>query len=209
MKELTARQQEILDFIARYQEEHGYSPTYQEMADHFGMASKFGIVRHVEALIKKGYLEKSDAAARSFRLLNHQPQPVIEEHPDVVSLPVLGRVAAGSPILAESNVETHMPLPRHMISGNANYYMLRVQGDSMVDAGIFDGDLVVVRSSTQAGNGAIVVALVEGEVTVKRLQIQNGVRYLRAENRNYSDIYPEGEWRIQGVVTSLIRDRVD
>ena len=208
MNELTQRQQKVLEYIAAFQSRHGFSPTYQEIADHFGLASKFGVVRHIEALIQKGYLQKSDSAARSFRIV-HEDYQTEAFSDNVVRIPILGRVAAGSPILSEENVDNWLTLPRELVKNDKNHFTVRVQGDSMVNAGIFDGDLVIVKQASQAVPGAIVVALIDGEVTVKRLQVKNGKQYLQAENPDYPDIYPAGEWQIQGQVTSLIRDRVE
>lgn len=207
MKELTKRQQQVLDYISTYQSKHGFSPTYQEVADHFGMASKFGVVRHVEALIQKGYLQKSDAAARSFRVI-HEDRSQETYSDDMVNIPVVGRVAAGSPIFAEGNVESWLPLPRQLLKRKSGHFSVRVQGDSMVNAGIFDGDLVVVQHDIDPPPGTIVVALIDGEVTVKRLRVKNGMQYLQAENPDYPDIHPQDEWQIQGRVVTLIRESI-
>ena len=205
MKGLTSRQREILEFIARYMEQHGYAPSYQEIADAFGIASKQGVVRHLEALERKGYIEKSGATARSIRIVHPEFQPP----GDAVGLPVIGRVAAGFPILAEENVEDYITVPRRFIKQEGRYFALRVHGDSMVNAGILDGDLVIVRSAHRAEPGSIVVALGGDEVTVKRLMVQGNRLFLKAENPDYPDIYPRDAWQIQGVVVGLLRDAVN
>ncbi len=207
MKGLTQRQQQVLEFIATYLSERGYPPTYQEIADALNITSKQGVVRHLEALIRKGYLTKDDTTARSLRIVAPEYQPLTSA--EVVELPLVGRVAAGFPILAEENIEETVAVPRRLIKTEGRYFVLRVQGDSMVNAGILDGDLVVVQSTPTAPPGSIVVALVGGEVTVKRLVQEGNRRYLKAENPAYPDIVPEEEWQIQGRVVGLIRDTVN
>jgi repressor LexA len=120
----------------------------------------------------------------------------------------LGKVAAGFPILAEENVSDHIPIPRQMIRQEGRYFALRVNGDSMINAGIFDGDLVLVLATRNARHGDIVVALIGDEVTVKRLIIKDGKKFLQAENPDYPNLYPQEEWSIQGKVVGLIRDRL-
>lgn len=204
MKGLTKRQEEILKYIAEYLSEHSYPPSYQEIADAFNIASKNGVVRHLKALIRKGYIEKTDTSARSIRIINQKYQ----SSTNMVSVPVIGRVAAGFPILAEENIEDYVAVPRRIIKSEGRYFALRVQGESMINAGIFDGDLVIVRSANKGISGDIVVALVEDEVTVKRLISNGNKNYLKAENPEYPNIDPQQEWRIQGKVVGLIRDSV-
>ncbi|OGB62899.1 MAG: repressor LexA [Caldithrix sp. RBG_13_44_9] len=204
MKEITQRQKAVLQFIAEYIGQFGYPPTFQEIADAFGLVSKHGVVRHLEALERKGYITRSDTLARSIRIVHPQYQPPSE----VVQVPLVGRVAAGYPILAEENIEDHVMLPRTLVKSEGRYFALRVQGDSMANAGILDGDMVVVQSSSMAQAGEIVVALVGDEVTVKRLVIQNNHKFLQAENPVHPNIYPQSEWSIQGKVVGLIRDNI-
>lgn len=205
MKGLTRRQEEVLKFIGSYIADYGYPPSYQEIADAFGIASKHGVVRHLEALVRKGFLEKSETTARSLRIVDERYQ----QQPDVVSLPLIGRVAAGYPILAEPNIEDHVTVPRRLIRSEGRYFTLRVQGDSMVNAGIMDGDLVIIQSTNAAEPGQIVVALIGDEVTVKRLMNRGKEKFLKAENPAYPDIHPQGEWSVQGRVVGLIRDIVN
>ncbi|HQU70873.1 MAG TPA: transcriptional repressor LexA [Calditrichia bacterium] len=205
MKGLTNRQEEVLEFISRYLNDRGYPPTYQEIATELGIASKHGVVRHLEALIRKGFIEKTDTSARSIRILDHRYQP----ESDVVSLPLIGRVSAGYPIWAEQNAEEHIAVPRRLIRRDGKYFTLRVRGDSMMNAGIMDGDLVIVMSTNVADAGQIVVAQIEDEVTVKRLISDKGQNYLKAENPAYPDIHPQSDWAIQGKVVGLIRDVVN
>ena len=146
MKELTQRQKSVLEFIAEYIDKNSFPPTYQEIADAFEIASKHGVVRHLVALERKGYIARNDTLARSIRILDSQYLPAS----DMVQIPIIGRVAAGYPILAEENIENHVMLPRTMVKSEGRYFALRVHGDSMINAGILDGDLVVVQSTAVA-----------------------------------------------------------
>ena len=204
MKKLTQRQEEILQFISQYTQQHEYAPTYQEIADAFNLASKQGVVRHLVALERKGYITRGDTVARSIRIIHPQYMP----QTDTVHVPLVGQVAAGYPVLAEENIENYVMLPRTLIKSEGRYFALRVHGDSMTNAGILDGDMVVVQSTTTARAGEIVVALIGDEVTVKRLVVQNTKKFLKAENPNYPDIYPKNEWSIQGKVVGLVRDNL-
>lgn len=203
MEGLTRRQGEVLDHIMRYISERGYPPTVQELADVMGLQSKNAIAKHLQALIQKGYIAH-DSTARGIRVLHH-PRG---ESSDVMQVPVLGKVAAGFPILAVENISTHIPIPRQMIRQEGRYFVLRVNGDSMIQAGILDGDLVLVLATQNVRHGDIVVALIGDEVTVKRLIVQGSKKYLHAENPDYPDIYPQEEWSIQGKVVGLIREHI-
>lgn len=205
MKGLTRRQEEVLKFIADYLTNYEYPPSYQEIADKFGIASKHGVVRHLEALVKKGFIEKSGTTARSIRIKDKRYQPVSE----AANLPLIGRVSAGYPILAEQNIDDYIAVPRRLIRTEGRYFTLRVQGDSMINAGIFDGDLVIVLSTNVAEPGQIVVALIGDEVTVKRLIMRGNEKFLKAENPAYPDIHPQSEWQIQGRVVGLIREMLN
>ncbi len=206
MKGLTKRQEDVLQFIAEYISNYSYPPTYQEIADAFGIASKHGVVRHLEALNRKGYIEKADTTARSIRIVDKRYQHL---PPEMINLPLIGRVSAGFPILAEENIEDHVAVPRRLIKSEGRYFTLRVQGMSMMNAGIMDGDMVIVFSTKVAEPGQIVVALIQDEVTVKRLMVNDSNKYLKAENPDYPDIHPDGDWQIQGRVVGLIRDVIN
>ncbi len=201
-KLLTDRQKEILEIISDHIKEKSYAPTYQELANILNIKSKYAILKHIDSLVAKGYLEK-DSSARALRIIHPDYLPADNTNYDV---PLIGRVAAGYPILAQENVERYVSIPRAMIKAEGRYFALKVRGDSMVNAGIFEEDLVIVRSANQAYSKEIIVALVEDEVTVKRLMKKDGVTFLHAENKAYPDIYPAGEWSIQGKVVGLIRE---
>ena len=202
MHELTKKQKIIMQLIADSVEQYGYPPTYQQLCNILGISSKNGIKKHIDALVSKGYLEK-DSSPRGLRIVSDEYRPGISEEN---SVPLIGHIAAGFPILAEENVERYVPVPRHLIKSEGRYYALRVRGDSMINAGILDDDLVIVKAADMATNNDIVVALIDGEVTVKRLIHEDNLNYLRAENPAYADIYPLESFAIQGKVVGLIRE---
>jgi repressor LexA len=202
MHKLTDKQRRILELIADAIERDGYPPTYQQLCDVLGFSSKNGVKKHIDALVAKGYMEK-DSSARGMRIIDPEFKPHGNEESNV---PLIGHVAAGFPILADENVERYVPVPRHLIKSEGRYYALRVRGDSMINAGIFDGDLVIVKANNVANPNDIVVALIGDEVTVKRFIVDGGMNYLKAENPAYHDIYPQEEWSIQGKVVGLIRE---
>ena len=202
MRELTKKQQQILQLIADSVEEYGYPPTYQQLCNILGISSKNGVKKHIDALVAKGYLEK-DSSPRGLSIIDPAYKPRTQ---DEFSVPLIGHIAAGFPILAEENVERYVPVPRNLIKSEGRYYALRVRGDSMINAVIYDDDLVIVKASDMAINNDIVVALLDGEVTVKRFVNQGEKRYLRAENPAYADLYPLESFAIQGKVIGLIRE---
>ena len=200
---LTEKQESVLNFIEDYQMQFGKSPTIREMKDHFQVRSDNSILKHLNALVTKGYLEKDDTP-RGIKLLNS----VKEKLQSVASgfkLPILGTIPAGGPVTSEENINGWMSVGEDLANNSKDYFLLEVTGNSMIDAGIFEGDIVVVNSSKAAKNGDVVVALVDNSNTIKRSIEKNGQRYLKAENKEYNDIYPEESLMIQGVVTSLIR----
>ncbi|MDZ7345014.1 MAG: transcriptional repressor LexA [candidate division KSB1 bacterium] len=206
MKKLTEKQKQILDLIARHVRQRGFPPTMQELADELGIRSKNAIFNNLAALENKGFIQRhGGGAARGITVLHPMGLP---HQAQADNIPVLGRIAAGSPILAEQNIERYVAVPDYLTAGGDSYFALRVQGDSMIDAGIFEGDLVIVRSTTQANNGDIVVALTGEEATVKRLMVSGGTMYLKPENPAYDNIPLSQAWSIQGKVVALIREQV-
>ena len=155
---LTQRQREILGYLREYHRDNGYPPTRAEIARHFGFRSANAAEQHLRALARKGVLDLLPGASRGLRLT-----------PEPTGLPIVGRVAAGNPILAAENLEGHCPVGTELFSPPADY-LLRVQGDSMREAGILDGDLLAVHKTNLAADGEIVVARIDDEVTVKRLR---------------------------------------
>lgn len=197
MSELTARQAEILNLIRAHLEDNGMPPTRAEIAQALGFRSANAAEGHLRALARKGVLELVPGSSRGIRLLDTEP-----------GLPVVGRVAAGQPILAEQNVETHVPLDPAMFKPKA-HYLLRVQGMSMRDAGILDGDLLAVHRSPDIRNGQIVVARLDDEVTVKRFRQRAGKVWLLPENPEFEPIVVDLSRQhlvIEGVGVGVIRN---
>jgi len=164
---LTDRQREILDFITRSITSRGYPPTLREIGTHFGIRSTNGVNDHLRALEKKGYLQREDLKSRALRPVTAIGKPR-ESVSEVVDVPLLGRVAAGVPLLAVENVNETVRVDRFFIGQTREVFALRVKGDSMIEDGIFDGDYIFVRKQLQASKGETVVAMIEGEATVKR-----------------------------------------
>jgi len=157
---LTDRQRQVLDFISDSIRKRGYPPTLREIGSHFGIRSTNGVNDHLRALEKKGFLHREDLKSRALR-------PIGTED-DFVDVPVLGKVAAGQPMLAVENYEDSVKVDRFFIGQNREVFALKVKGDSMIEAGIFDGDYVFIRKQLQASSGEIVVAMIGDEATVKR-----------------------------------------
>jgi len=157
---LTDRQRQVLDFISDSIRKRGYPPTLREIGSHFGIRSTNGVNDHLRALEKKGFLHREDLKSRALR-------PIFTEN-NFVEVPVLGKVAAGQPMLAVQNYEDTVKVDRFFIGQNREVFALRVKGDSMIEAGIFDGDYVFIRKQLQATSGEIVVAMIGDEATVKR-----------------------------------------
>ena len=196
---LTARQTEVLDFIKQHIVDTGYPPTRAGIAAELGFRSPNAAEEHLKALDRKGAIEIIRGASRGIRVLQQQPP----------GLPIVGRVAAGSPILAEEHIEDYCELPAATFRPEANF-LLQVRGDSMIDAGILDGDLLAVHKTPDARNGDIVVARIEDEVTVKRLQVASGGRLIRLlpANDNYDPIevtQDSATFAIEGLGVGVIR----
>ncbi len=196
---LTARQQQVLDVIRLYVAETGYPPTRADIARELGFKSANAAEEHLRALARKGAIEMIAGASRGIRLTESS------------GLPIIGRVAAGSPVLATEHIEDYCELPPGFFSPNADY-LLRVTGDSMKDVGILDGDLLAVQNTQTARDGQIVVARIEDEVTVKRLKRsgQHSVKLL-PENSDYKPIVVDlrqTEFAIEGVSVGVIRQRL-
>jgi repressor LexA len=195
---LTSRQQEILDFIKNSLEMLGAPPTRMEISNAFGFASPNAAEDHLKALAKKGVIILEPGSARGIRLVEQ------------LGLPLIGSVAAGSPILAVENVQGRYALDAGLFSPRADF-LLKVRGLSMIDAGIFDGDLLAVHKTHQARDGQIVVARLDEEVTVKRLESRHGQVRLLAENPDFApiDVDPGAvEFAIEGIAVGLIRGAV-
>ncbi len=198
---LTERQRQVLEHIAASIRRHGIVPSVREIGQALGMRSPSTVHQHLTALERKGYIKRHGDRMRVLEVLDRRILPDGEQ---VAHLPLVGRVSAGVPILAEENIEELIPVPRKMVGWqDDNCFLLTVRGDSMINAGIFDGDMVIVRSQPTAEPGEIVVALIGEEATVKRLA-NNGPRlHLVPENPRYAPMYDEFE--IIGKVVGLLR----
>ena len=198
---LTRRQKEILDFIERFLDARGYSPSFEEIAEGFGFRSLATVHEHLSNLEAKGYIRKSYNESRSIELAR------TEFKLGAVKLPLLGRVAAGEPIEAIEDSES-LAVPESMIGAGGEHYVLRVRGDSMIQEQIRDGDYVVVQSRDWAHNGEMVIALVDGEsATMKKYYRDgNGRVRLQPANPELSPLlYPEDRVRVQGIVVGVLR----
>jgi repressor LexA len=196
---LTDRQKAIYDFLLKSIRERGFAPSIHEIGKQFKIASTNGVSDHLKALEKKGYIRR--VGKRAIEVLNALGKSVLTATREV---PVLGRVPAGKPFLSEENVEGVLIIPADMSGGKT--FALRVKGDSMIGAGIMDGDRVIVKQQSTAENGEIVCALIDGEATLKRFFKKDGVVTLKAENEKYAPItLSAGEFRIAGRVVGLLR----
>ncbi len=204
MKTLTSKQEKLLKFIEKYQWENGSSPTLREMREYFDVSSDNSILKHLKALEEKGYIQKDDTPRGIKRLASIKEK--IEAAADMVKVPLIGTIPAGGSVITEENTIETYEIGKGLMPTGSGAFLLRVTGSSMIDAGIFEGDMVLITPEQTARNGDIVVALVDGENTVKRYISEKGKVYLKAENPEYEDIYPHGELQIQGVVTGLIRN---
>jgi repressor LexA len=199
MKALTFRQQQILDLIRNSIEKIGLPPTRAELCEHFNFRSLTAAEDHLKALQKKGKIELLPGRSRGIRLLGME---------SISGLPLVGRVAAGAPILAEENIEEHFELDSEKFSPRADY-LLKVYGQSMKDIGILDGDLLAVHRTVEALNGQVVVARLDNEVTVKRFRQQGHKVTLQAENPDFDPIVVdlrETEFAIEGLGVGVIRN---
>lgn len=198
---LTSRQATILEFIETYQLQNGYSPKIAEIQDAFEIKSVNGVIKHLRALEKKGFI-KRDNTARGIALFDKVKQKL---ETTLLQVPLFGSIPAGNPQDLTDYVEGYIPFDASFLGKHGDIYALTVRGESMIDAGIFEGDIVIAER-TQAFPGEVVVGLVDGENTLKRLmKNESGVMYLKAENAKYPDIHALHELEIQGVVRYLIR----
>lgn len=202
-KELTARQREVLEALREYQARKGYPPSIRELRTILSISSLRGVTIHLDALERKGWIER-ESTSRSIRILAPvQPNP--EQNPPI-TVPLLGAIAAGLPLLAVENVESYVAAPAEVATGTQDLFALRVKGDSMTGDAILDGDIIIVRSQSSAEQGDVVAALIGDEATVKRLDLQHYPPRLLPSNPNYQPIELTGDdARILGRVVGLLR----
>jgi repressor LexA len=201
--ELTTRQRQVFDFVQARLEETGSTPTLEEICSHFRFKSTNAAREHLRLIEQKGYLERRPHCARGIRVTRGKTS--LDE---IVRVPLIGRIAAGKPVQAFEEVEFEIPLPRAFWRGD-NLFALRVRGDSMVGAGIFDGDIAIVNAQPEAANGEIAAVIIGEDTTLKRIfRSKAGVR-LRAENPKYQDVVFEraaaNAARVAGVLVGILR----
>jgi len=199
MTDLTARQKEVLEFIEAFIRGNPYPPTIREIASNFEMSVK-GAYDHLKALERKGRIRAGGGRSRKIEIIGRR---VDEGRSPTIEVPVLGSVAAGKPIFAEENFESSLHVPAAMV-GSARCFALRVRGDSMINAGILDGDIAVIEQKPVAENGEIVVAAIEDSVTLKRYFKEKGRVRLAPENAAYSPIFTQ-DVRILGKLRGIVR----
>ncbi|GIJ52881.1 hypothetical protein Vau01_003970 [Virgisporangium aurantiacum] len=207
--DLTARQQRILEFIRSWVERYGYPPSVREIGEAVGLVSPSSVAYQLKVLEGKGYLRRDPNRPRAVdvrppsELVNEDEEAIRSARPAPAFVPVLGRIAAGGPILAEQAVEDVFPLPRELV-GEGTLFLLQVKGDSMLDAAICDGDWVVVRQQPTANNGEIVAAMLEGEATVKTYRRRDGHVWLMPQNPAFEPINGD-QATIMGRVVAVLR----
>ncbi len=194
------KSQDILKYINECVQTKGYPPTVREIGQAVGLKSSSTVFAYLLKLEKEGYIRRDPSKTRAIILNSeHSTSP----SPESINLPVIGSVAAGVPIFAEQNIEDYIPIPAEMV-GHGKHFILKVRGDSMIDDGIFNGDLLIVKEQTTANNGEIVVALVDDEATVKRIYLSSDKIELRPANTAYEPIFVR-QAHIAGKVTGLFR----
>lgn len=207
MEELSKRQREVLEFIINKISNNNIPPTYREIGEALGIRSTNGVSDHIRMLIKKGYIERSKEGRGLARGLILTPKANLMLESDIVSVPVLGKVAAGLPIIADEHCDQILRLDQSLTQGMNMVFALRVKGESMINEGILEGDLVIVRKQITANDGDIVVAMVDGEVTVKTFFREKNRIRLQPANDTMRPIYVDSssETIIRGRVISVIR----
>jgi repressor LexA len=208
---LTDRQEGIMLFIKQFTLESGFPPTLREIGKHFQISSTFGVKRHLEALVKKGFINIESNASRGISFIRKSSEDFIErsirEDDTFVKIPIIGRVAAGLPINAVENLEGSLVVDPSFLKKAEDAFALRVKGDSMINAGINDKDLVIVSPKEQAKNGDIVVAMLNDEATVKKFEFINNKIRLIAENNSYLpiEVNKEDDFKLIGKVKGVVR----
>jgi repressor LexA len=200
---ITKKQKEFYDYIVNYNKEHGHSPTQKEIKDHFGLKSFGSVQKYLQYLNKEGLIESQFNQRRSLEVKERRNEESDSEH-----IPLLGLVAAGNPIEAIENPTNTISVPRTFLKGGFKYFALTVKGDSMIEAGILEGDVIVCRSTKEARNGQIVVAVIDGEATVKTFKQEKKSIELLPSNRDYRPIIVDesvNDFKIVGHLVGLLR----
>ena len=200
MKQITERQQEVLNFISSFTKENNYPPTVREIGEHFSISLR-AVQDHIAALQKKGYLSQTQKRARSLNVISGSGS---EKQPFVSRVPLLGTVAAGKPLLSEENLDGFVNLTEPFVRPGKSYFALRVRGQSMIEAGILEGDLAVVEQAQTAVDGQIVVAVIDNAITLKRFYKEADRIRLQPENSSFQPIYST-EVTIVGILSNIVR----
>lgn len=205
MKPLTAKQKNVLDYLIKEIAEKKYPPSIRDICAALGLSSTSSAHLYLKVLEEKGYIRRDPTKTRAIELLSPGAgEDVYFNEKNTFNVPIVGEVTAGKPVLAEENIEGYFPLPLEFFPNSEGNFMLRIKGDSMINAGMFDGDYILVRQQRDAQNGDIVVALLDDEATVKRFFRDNGKVRLQPENDNYEPVYLD-EVIILGKVNGLFR----
>ena len=207
-EKLTDRQKDILDFICQYKDENGYPPTLREIGKNFDIASTFGVKRHLDVLEKKGYIAVLAKQSRGIAILKPELlKNSFNSFDNLNRVPIVGQVAAGSPVLAVENIEGSIAIDSSYLKRPESSFALRVKGDSMINAGVFEGDLVIVSPVLEVKNGEMIVAMINGEVTVKNFEKKNKIIQLNPENEKYQPIIvtEQDEFSVVGKVVGVFR----
>ncbi len=202
--DLNPRQAAILDFIKEKISKDGYPPSIREICEAVNLSSPSTAHAHIHALAQKGYLKLNPNKKRAMEVLDSEDSPAASTQVELVDIPVLGKISAGLPALADENMEYTFPLPQDFLNSNKQLFMLRVKGESMIEVGIEDGDLLIIEEACTARNGEIVVALVGEEATVKTFYREPDRIRLQPENRSMEPIYVK-DMQIIGRPIGLIR----
>ena len=199
MKGITDRQKEVLTFISSYTDENGYPPTVREISEHFEISIR-AVQDHILALQKKGFLSQAQKRARSIKVLSDSDASA----PFVGRVPLLGTVAAGKPLLCEENLDGYLNLTEPFVRPGKSYFALRVRGQSMINAGILEGDLAVIEQASTAVDGQIIVAVIDDAITLKRYYKEADRVRLQPENPAFQPIYCS-DLRIVGILSNIVR----
>ncbi|MBO4639297.1 MAG: transcriptional repressor LexA [Treponema sp.] len=199
MKGITDRQKEVLTFISSFTDANGYPPTVREISEHFDISIR-AVQDHILALQKKGFLSQAQKRARSIKVISDSGESV----PFVGRVPLLGTVAAGKPLLCEENLDGYLNLTEPFVRPGKSYFALRVRGQSMINAGILEGDLAVIEQASTAVDGQIIVAVIDDAITLKRYYKEAGRVRLQPENPSFQPIYCD-DLRIVGILSNIVR----
>jgi repressor LexA len=207
MKELTKRQQQVLEFIQDSQHKQGVTPTCREIAAHFRFRSPNAALAHIQALTAKGFLKSLPGRARSLQIVD--PRAPDRIRPRIISVPVYGTIPAGLPLEATQEDEgcVFIDVETLGVKPTARTFALKVRGDSMIGKHILEGDLALIEHGVTPRSGDVVAALIDGQVTLKTFMMHRGKPFLRAENPRYPDLIPQEELQVQGVMMALVRKR--